>query len=120
MKTHDNIERQLSELKKHYKVPEHYFDNLKVDVNKLSKKQSHIFYNKRFWLAAAVLILMVTFGYKVFDWSQKPATPVTPPKQIAQNKDLFEDLTDDEIIDYLIDETDTDDIVNKYDIDLNF
>ncbi len=121
MKPDNNIEQQLSELKNHYKVPEHYFDNFQVKTNKLSKKQYHLASYKKIWLAAAVLILLVTLGYKIISWSQKTSmTQVATPKQVAQNKDIFNDLTDDEIIDYLIDEVDTDDIVNKYDINLDF
>ena len=121
MKPNDNIEKQLSELKNHYKVPEDYFDNFKVDTSKLSNKRNLIIFNKKIWLAAAVLILLVALSYKIFNWShQNTMTPVSTPKQVAQNKDMFNDLSDDEIIDYLIDEADTDDIVNKYDIDLNF
>lgn len=104
MTHNNNIEQQLSELKKHYKVPENYFENLHVETDKLNKKR-HLSFSIKAWLVAASVILLVSLGYNTFNRTQKPAkTPVIVPKQIAQNDNLFDDLTDDEIIDYLVDE----------------
>ena len=104
MTQHDNIEQQFSELKKHYKVPDNFFENFQVDTGKLNKRRQ-LGFSKKVWLVAAIIILLVSLGYKVFNWTQKSTkNQISAPKQIAQNDDLFNDLTDDEIIDYLVDE----------------
>ena len=104
MTHHDDIEQQLSELKKHYKVPDNYFENFQISPDNLNKTQPESF-SKKVWLVAALIILLVSLGYKVVKWTQKSSeTPIPAPKQFAQSDDLFNDLTEEEIIDYLIDE----------------
>ena len=104
MKQYDNIEQELSTLKKHYKVPANYFENL--TVNKVQPVNKRVFLNvKKLWLVAAMMILSISLGYKVFNWShQKTVKMLQSHDQITQNNDLFSDLTDEEIIDYLADE----------------
>lgn len=104
MKQYDNIEQELSALKKHYKVPADYFDNLSVKKILPVKKRT-ILSVKKIWLAAAILILLISLGYKVFNWShRKTVKTLLSPDQITQNDDIFSDLSDEEIIDYLADE----------------
>ncbi len=104
MKQYDNIEQELSALKKHYKVPADYFEDLSVKNEQLVKKRTLLSAN-RLWLVAAVLILLLSLGYKVFNWShQKTVKTIQSSDLVTQNNDLFSDLSDEEIIDYLADE----------------
>lgn len=104
MKSFDNIEQELTALKQHYKVPESYFENLSVKKTQPVKKTA-LFGIKKLWLVAAILILLIGLGYKVFNWShQKTVNTMLSTDQITQNDDLFSDLSDEEIIDYLADE----------------
>ena len=104
MKPFDNIEHELSALKQHYKVPSDYFENLPVKTPKPVKKTALIGV-KKLWLAAAILVLLISLGYKIFNLShQKTVNTILSTDQVTQNDDLFSDLSDEEIIDYLADE----------------
>ncbi len=101
MKRSENIENQLSDLKKHYKVPDAYFENLNVPKPK-SLVLKPAFKLKKTLLFAAALLLLVSLGYKVFNWRHKNIMKQNiPQNQVSQTDQLFDDLTDDEIIDYL-------------------
>ncbi len=103
MKQYDKIEKELSALKKHYKVPVDYFENL--SVKKQPIKKHLLLIDKKLWLIAAMLILLIGFGYKIFNLSHsKTVNKMLSTNKVTQNDDLFSDLSDEEIIDYLADE----------------
>ena len=104
MKPFDNIEHELSALKQHYKVPSDYFENLPVKKIQPANKRT-LLNTKKLWLAAAILVLLISLGYKIFNLShQKAVNTILSTDQVTQNDDLFSDLSDEEIIDYLADE----------------
>jgi hypothetical protein len=106
MKTNKDIEKQFDNLKSHYQVPDSYFENFKLDAPIPAK---HIFILKRTnkWLIAATLLLLVSLGYQIIKWQQHKDVKTLPAmtnSQISKEMDLFSDLSDDEIINYLSDQ----------------
>ncbi len=104
MKSTDNIEQKLTALKQHYNVPEAYFEHLQIK-KPLPVKTKTFWQDKKVWMAAAFILLLVSLGYKVFNWSHpKPIKPDLSSTNTLTNDDLFSDLSDEDIIDYLADE----------------
>jgi hypothetical protein len=106
MKNNKDIEKQLTRLKKHYQVPENYFENLKFEPQtKKSQFKIHSFSKK--WMIAAGLLVLISLGYRVFLWQQnKNTTQNIIPDQTeisSHQTDNLDDLTDDDIIEYLLD-----------------
>ncbi len=105
MKTKNNIEAQFKKLKQAYKVPDNYFDNF-TPVKPKPNKRINIRLHKRTWAIAAGMLLIVSLGYKILHWQHaEKGIPNIPQNQINRSQqDLFKDISDDEIIDYLTDE----------------
>ena len=107
MKTQNNIEEQFEKIKDAYRVPDGYFEQISIPKQKRTK-----FVNLRgikTYVAAAMILLLVTLGYQVWNWQQnKPQLPQKPEMRISKNDKIFDDLSDDEIIDYLSGEDITD------------
>jgi hypothetical protein len=106
MKAQNDIEKQFNNLKSHYQVPDNYFDNFKFESPKSTK---HISIVKRVntWLVAATILLIVSLGFQIVKWQQRKHVTTSPNitnSQMSSEKDLFTDLTDDEIINYLSDQ----------------
>ncbi len=100
MDTKRDIEKQLKQLKSHYQVPDGYFENFEVPKTRHFKIKSS-------WMIAAGLLLLISLGYELWHWQQAdrkiPQNNIINT-QVTQNNDLFKDLNEDEIIDYLSDE----------------
>jgi len=107
MKTQNNIEEQFEKIKDAYRVPEAYFNQIQVPKQPRTKLLSMRSVKK--YLVAAVLLLLVSLGYKVWHWQQNNTQlPQKPRTEISNNDKMLDDLSDDEIIDYLSDEDITD------------
>ena len=107
MKTQNNIEKQFEKLKDAYRVPEGYFEHIQVPKQPRTKLLSMRSIKK--FLVAAVLLLLVSLGYKVWHWQQdNTQLPKKPSTEISNNDVMLDDLSDDDIIDYLSDEDITD------------
>lgn len=103
MKPTDNIEKSFEKLKASYRVPEGYFDQIRVPKQQPAKLIK--MYRIKKYLVAAVLLLLVTLGYKVWHWQQNSRQlPQKQATELTNNQKIFDDLSDDEIIDYLSDE----------------
>jgi len=107
MKIQNNIEEEFEKMKDAYRVPKTYFEQIDIPKQKHTK-----FVNLRgvkTYVAAAMILLLVTLGYQVWNWQQnKPQLPKKPATEISNNDKIFDDLSDDEIIDYLSDKDITD------------
>ena len=110
MKTKNNIEAEFKKLKQAYKVPDNYFENFEPPKPKALKIMNLHAY-KRTLAIAAGLLLIVSLGYKVLHWQHTQQLPKIPQSQLNNNQqDLFKDISDDEIIDYLTDENITNEV----------
>ncbi len=97
MKTNTDIEKQLQDWQKAYRVPDRYFENLKSIPKQPKSKLIHALQLK--WALAASLLLLFGLGYKI--WEENARQPANT--SIESQSDLFSDLTDEEIIDYFVD-----------------
>ena len=112
MKKQIDIENKLNQISSVYKVPENYFKDFETKTLIETKKTKTISIKKyigKMMIAASVL-LMISIGYYKYSSGVKSHAQAldTIHKQlntIVQN-DNFDDLTDDEIIEYLADEND--------------
>ena len=105
MKTKHHIEDQFKKLKPSYKVPDGYFDNFKPAKAKPANI-IRIKMDKRLWIVAASFLILVSIGYKIMHWQEKEQH-ILKIEQFQTNtntQSLFDDLTDDEIIEYLTEE----------------
>ncbi len=100
-----HMEQKLTNWRKDYKVPEGYFEQF---IASQIKPVNQSFYKqKKNWAWAAMLLLLVTLGFNIiFDTSHKTISTInnSTENQFVQTDYLFDDLTDEEIIDYLTDE----------------
>jgi hypothetical protein len=111
MKHQKDIEKQLTELKNSYQVPDGYFDNLQFrHQTQISGRQKIYLFSKK-WMIAAGLLLFAGLGYRVFLWQQNRnlRQKIHPSGQMEiitrhNQTDDFYDLTDDDIIEYLLDD----------------
>jgi len=107
MKTQNNIEEQFEKIKDAYRVPEAYFEQINIPKQKRTK-----FVNLRgikTYLTAAMILLLVTLGYQVWNWQQNNSQlPKKTGTELSKNDKIFDDLSDEEIIDYLSKEDITD------------
>jgi len=107
-----NIENKLDQMPSAYQVPDHYFDNFEAKIM-VNTKETKIVSIKKYigkMAIAASVLLMISLGYYQYSSGVKSHTQAldTIHKQnntIVQNAG-FDDLTDDEIIDYLANEDD--------------
>ncbi len=100
-----HIEQKLNNWRDTYKVPEGYFERFIVLQTKPVNQP--LYKQKKNWAWAATLLLLVTLGFNiVFHTSHKTISSVNnnTDVQFVQTDYLFDDLTDEEIIDYLTDE----------------
>jgi len=105
MNTKENIEKQLQNLKSHYKVPDNYWNDFKTPDFDTQTKPFKIFENRRIWYVAASILLLVGLGYQMLHGlKSNKFNQNLPQSQISDTNHLFDDLTDEDIIDYLTDE----------------
>jgi len=104
MKQKIDIEKELQNWKKRYKVPDNYFNEIKIPEIQ-ERKIMRLPGSVKTWLIAAAVLLLISFSYKLLNWQQQDKFYQSNDKSpVTQADDLFDDLTEDEIIDYLIDE----------------
>ncbi len=106
MNRKNDIEKQLSQLKAHYKVPKDYFNNFKTPEFKSRSDKKH-FKLKKSWMIAAGFLLLIALGLEFIpkqNSNNQSLTNTDTRRQISQTNDLFNDLSDDDIINYLSDE----------------
>ena len=103
MKKQYNIEQEFERIKDAYRVPEAYFEQITVPKTQPAKR---ININRiKTYLVAAMILILVTLSYKVLYWQQNK-TQITEKTatEITKNDKIFDDLSDDEIIEYLTDQ----------------
>jgi hypothetical protein len=116
MKKQTNIEKQLNRLKSGYKMPDNYFESFETKMlaktNEMSKKRKifSIKNNLAKMMIAASIMLMISVGYYQYQSNLNRNylvfDTINKQKQTIVQDDLFSDLTDEEIIEYLTDEND--------------
>ena len=115
MKNNQDIENQLENLKSGYRVPKDYFDNLEINFEPKRKKHSLLKPISK-WMIAASVLLFVGMGYVKLRHTDKidirriDTIEVTQKTSKQADNQLFNDISDDEIIDYLSDENDLDEL----------
>ena len=115
MKTDKNIESQLEKLKSAYEVPNDYFQKLEKKMLKQPevRKSYHIKHYASKLMLAAGLILLISLGYMKFsDYSKVSITSQPDSLQVSKavNVSPLDGISDDEILEYLDDNMDIDDI----------
>jgi len=100
-----HIDKEFAKWKQNYKVPEGYFEQF---VASQTKQVPVPFYKRKSnWAWAATLLLLITLGYNILHQNgKKPLQKIkgTSENQVVQMNQLFDDLTDDEIIEYFTEE----------------
>ena len=111
MKTHNNIEEKLVDLKKNYKVPENYFEELaksnlrKEESAKLVPIKKYI---SKMMIAASILVL-ISFSFIQYTHLAKRHNnndSINKMPQTTSSSDLLNGISDDDIVEYMIDDTD--------------
>ena len=115
MKTDKNITSQLEKLKSAYKVPDDYFQNLEKKMQKQPKirKSFRIKHYASKLMLAAGLILLISLGYMKFsDYSKVSINSQPDSLQVSKAISVspLDGISDDEILKYLDDNMDIDDI----------
>jgi len=109
MKNSPNIEELLSKLKKSYKVPEEYFNQLEDRV--VFRPETNKSFFQRFYIKlgiAASLILLLGLGFyfqnkktESLNTETKLAPSYTHQQNNLDDKDFFEDIDEQAIEDYI-------------------
>ena len=104
MKPQNDIEKILSDWASHYKVPEDYFADFKQKKQKevVSRKDFSLAFGRTTGLVAASLLLLV--GLMLVRWHHSSPEISLDNEQVQYDgKDLFSDISEDEIIEYFLD-----------------
>ena len=104
MKSSNDIKKILSEWSSHYEVPEDYFADFKQKQQKKTDSTKHfsLTYSRTTgWVAASLLLLLGL----LFALQYHSSSDVSTDNEQVQyeGKDLFSDLSEDEIIEYFLD-----------------
>ncbi len=114
MKEKTDIEKLLEQQKSHYKVPEGYFDEIIAKYtqdNATGKpRKTKVFRIGHRWMVAAGLLLFFSIAFHKW-FKPYGHTPAHPGKPAEHHDALLEGISDDEIIDYLMDYTDAVDMM---------
>ncbi len=113
MKTQNNIEKKLADLKESYKVPENYFEQLVKD-NLRKEESAKIVPIKKYiskMMVAASILVLVSFSFIQYTnmakrSSNQPLDTINNQHQTTSSSDLLDGISDDDIVEYIIDDTD--------------
>ncbi len=118
MKNKTDIEKYLEKMADAYQTPEGYFEHLHKTFDWQAKSENNrkIFKINTQWMVAAMFLLLISLG-----WFAKQQ--FVPKNSLSNdtikrtnfpvvNQENFDDLSDDEIMDYLENDTDMDEILD--------
>ncbi len=110
MKNKKHIEENFHKMKEAYKVPPHYFEQLeqRINVKNPSKK---IWYKSLIqkWSVAAMIILFMGWGLYSYIQNTKASRAInteivhSQQKKTEPEKSLFEDIDEEMIEEYIVD-----------------
>jgi len=113
MKEQNNIEKNLAHLKQSYKVPENYFEQLVKDSLKEEESDRVVpirKYISKMMIAASVLALIsfsfIQYSNMAKQHNNNSLDSINRMPQISETSDLLSGISDDDITEYMIDETD--------------
>ena len=116
MKTNNDIEKQFEKLKTAYQVPDDYFQSLETKILKKKKPAKVVSirkYTSKLMVAAGITLLL-SLGYiKLTQYKNLPVVHPSDSLHISRHLavDPLSDISDDEILEYLDDNMDVDDLV---------
>ena len=118
MKNKTDIEKYFEKMADAYHTPEGYFEHLGKNFDWQTKLENNgkIFKINTRWMIAAVFLLLISLGWfakhQFMPKNSLLNDTIKRTNMPMVNQENFDDLSDDEIIDYLENDTDMDEILD--------